>query len=61
MRGIATEVALTRDDGMPQDCVLSLDNTTLVPREFLVERITRLRPERMSEVCGALALATGCA
>lgn len=60
VRGIATEVPLKRDDGMPADCVLSLDNTTLIPRELFVERICRLRVERMREVCDALAIATGC-
>ncbi len=45
---------------MPDDCVLSLDNVTLVPKEFLVERICVLRGDRMHEVCEALAVATGC-
>lgn len=61
IRGIPTEVPLSRDDGMPEDCVLSLDNTTLIPQAFFVDRICRLRVERMRDVCDALALATGCA
>ena len=61
IREIPTEVVLSREDGMPQDCALSLDNLTLVPRSFLTERICRLRVRRMSEVCAALAIATGCA
>jgi mRNA interferase MazF len=61
VRGIATEVELTREEGMPEDCVLSLDNTTLIPRVYFAERICRLRVERMRDVCDALALATGCA
>jgi mRNA interferase MazF len=61
IRGIATEVPLTRGDGMPTECVLSLDNTTLIPRELFVERICRLRVERMRQVCDALTIATGCA
>ncbi len=60
IRGIPTEVPLGPEDGMPQECVLSLDNLSLVPRAFFVERICRLRAERMHEVCGALAVATGC-
>ena len=60
VRGIATEVHLSREEGMPDDCVLSLDNVTLVPKEFLVERICTLRGDRMHEVCEALAIATGC-
>lgn len=60
IRGIRTEVPLSREDGMPKDCVLSLDNVTLVPKEFFVQRIARLRFEHMREVCSALAVATGC-
>ncbi len=61
IRGIPTEVALSRDDGMPTDCVLSLDNLTLVPKALFVDRICRLSIEKMREVCAALAVATGCA
>ena len=61
VRGIPTEVALGADDGMPEECVLTLDNVAVVPRGFFVERITRLGTDRLSEVCSALALATGCA
>lgn len=60
VRGIPTEVAISADEGMPDDCVLSLDNVASVPRAYFVERITRLSGERMTEVCSALALATGC-
>jgi mRNA interferase MazF len=60
IREIPTEVALDCDDGMPEDCALSLDNLTLVPKEFFRERITRLSVQRMSDVCRALALASGC-
>jgi mRNA interferase MazF len=60
IRHIPTEVLLDRDDGMPQECALSLDNVTSVPKELLIERITRLSAERMSEVCRALSLASGC-
>jgi mRNA interferase MazF len=61
IRGIPTEVRLGPDDGMPQECVLSLDNATLLPKSLFVERICRLSFERMNEVCRALAIATGCA
>lgn len=60
VRGIPTEVRAGLDDGMPEECVFSLDNTTLVPREFFRERICTLGPERMDSVCRALAVATGC-
>jgi mRNA interferase MazF len=61
IRGIPTEVRLGADDGMPQDCVLSLDNVAVIPKSFFVDRITRLGTNRLSEVCSALAIAAGCA
>src|SRR5207244_431835 len=60
VRGIATEVPLGPEDGMPSDCALSLDNTTLMPKAFLTEMICSLRGDRMHEVCKALRVATGC-
>ncbi len=60
LRGIPTEVALDVDDGMPEACVLSLDNATLMPKQYFRERICALRPERMEAVCRALSHATGC-
>lgn len=60
IRGIPSEVPVGQDDGMPAECVLSLDNVAVIPRAFFAERICRLRVERMAEVCSALAVATGC-
>jgi mRNA interferase MazF len=59
-RGIPTEVALGPDDGMPEDCVLTFDNLTSVPKALLTERITHLREARIDELCLALRAATGC-
>jgi mRNA interferase MazF len=61
MRGIPTEVRVGVEDGMPDECVLSLDNATLMPKAYLRERICELPSERMQHVCKALAIATGCA
>lgn len=60
VRGLPTEVVLDERDGMPQRCVISLDNTTLVDRSLLGAAITILRAERMVSVCAALAVAVGC-
>jgi mRNA interferase MazF len=60
VRGIPTEVELSRTDGMPADCVLSLDNLTTVPQVLLTERITALPDAKMDELCRALRAATGC-
>ncbi len=60
IRSIPSEVELGRQDGMPEDCALSFDNLLTVPKGLLSERITRLAPRRMEEVCVALARALGC-
>ena len=60
VRAIATEVPLTRADGMPDDCALSLDNITTVPKALLTERIVALDEPRLSALCAALRAATGC-
>jgi mRNA interferase MazF len=59
VRGIPTEVPLGRADGMPEDCALSFDNLTTVPKALLTERITRLNPAKLGELCVALNVATG--
>jgi mRNA-degrading endonuclease toxin of MazEF toxin-antitoxin module len=58
--GIPTEVEVGRGDGMPQESVLSLDNTNLVHKALLTERITVLGAAKMDEVCRALGRATSC-
>ena len=60
IRQIPSEVVLDTADGMPEECALSLDNLTLLPKELFRSRITRLSVERMSEVCRALSVSTGC-
>lgn len=60
VRGIPTEVALTREDGMPADCALSFDNLTTVPKALLTERIARVPDARLPELCSALQAASGC-
>jgi len=59
-RDIPTEVPLDVDDGLPRPCVVNLDNVTTTSTIFLVEPVTRLGPDRMAQVCRALAHATGC-
>lgn len=60
VRGIPTEVFLDGSDGLPRECVASLDNVTVADRAFLTERLARLSPIRMEQICRALAIATGC-
>lgn len=60
IRGIPSEVRLTRSDGMPEECVLALDNVRSVPKRMLRAHITTLTASRLDEVCDALAYALGC-
>ena len=59
IRGIETEVQVGPEDGMPVECVVSLDNLRTVPQALLTESITKLSALRMDEICGALTQATG--
>ena len=60
IRDIPTEVKLTRDDGMPDDCALSFDNLTTVPKTLITTLITSVPDARLDELCDALRAATGC-
>lgn len=60
VRGIPTEVRFDAQDGLPDECVATLDNVRQISRALLEEPITSLAGKRMHEVCRALALATGC-
>jgi mRNA interferase MazF len=60
VRGIQTEVVLSEEDGMPERCALSFDNVTTLQKALLTDRICRLGPARLAEVCRALEVATGC-
>lgn len=59
-RGIPTEVALDQSDGVPQACVVTLDNVATMSRALLTRRLGSLSPERMAQVCAALAAAVDC-
>lgn len=60
VRNIPTEVELDRSDGMPESCALRLDNIALVPKDYFVERICELGPERLRQICAALGNAVDC-
>ncbi|MSP61713.1 MAG: type II toxin-antitoxin system PemK/MazF family toxin [Myxococcales bacterium] len=57
IRGIAVEVALGSQDGLPRRCVANLDNLHVVPKESLRTRIGALAAARVPEVKRALGSA----
>lgn len=60
-RGIATEVQVGPDDGLRHESAVNLDNTALIHKAHLRNRITTLGPHKMHAICRALDLATSCA
>jgi mRNA interferase MazF len=59
IRGIPTEVALERDDGLPRRCAVNLDSATTIPKRLLTERLTVLGPARVAAVDRALRFGLG--
>jgi mRNA-degrading endonuclease toxin of MazEF toxin-antitoxin module len=49
-RGLDAEVHLGPDDGMPDYCVVNLDELVTITRDLLYDRICQLKPRRMAEV-----------
>ena len=60
IRGVPSEVALGPQDGLRQPCVANLHNIMTVNQEGVGRRLTQLTPQRLREVCAALAFALGC-
>lgn len=60
VRGIPTEVPLGPPEGLPAECVASLDNVVTLHKAMLVRRMGALSPERRGEPCEALRAATDC-
>jgi mRNA interferase MazF len=59
VRGLATEVVLTPEDGMPVVSALNLDHVSLARRERLGPLLCALPESRWSEVRAALLVACG--
>ena len=57
IRAIPVEVPLGTEDGMPEQCVVNLDDILTVPKARLVERITTLSPQKMIAVAKAIIFA----
>jgi mRNA interferase MazF len=53
-RNIPVEVPLGPEDGMPQQCVVNLDDILTIPKARLTERITMLSPEKITAVARAV-------
>ena len=56
-RGLATEVSLGSQDGMPKDCVVDLDSIATIRKDSLTDQICRLTSEKMDQVHQAIRFA----
>jgi mRNA interferase MazF len=56
-RGLTTEVALGRMEGLPTPCVVNLDNLLTVPRTRLVRQMGALSAKRIEELNDAIRVA----
>lgn len=59
IRGIASEVPLGVNDGLPQECVANLDTITTIPKDCLRSRLTVLNSEKLKETEEAICFALG--
>ena len=59
IRDIPSEVFLSEEDGLPENCVMTLDNVQTVPKGSIGARITTLSAERLAEAGTALLFALG--
>jgi mRNA-degrading endonuclease toxin of MazEF toxin-antitoxin module len=57
VRELDAEVHLGPADGMPEDCVVNLDNLATIRRSLLRARVTTLDRTRMAQVERAIHLA----
>lgn len=57
IRDIPSEVALSKDDGLPRDCAVNCDHLQTVSRGRLGATISRLSEERMNSVAAAIRFA----
>lgn len=60
VRGIPSEVALTREDGLLHPSVANFDNLQLIGRGRLIRRVGTLSQAKLSDACRALRFALAC-
>ena len=59
VRGIAAEVRLGREDGLPQEGAANLDVINTIPKSSLLRRIAVLSPEKLAALDAAIHFAMG--
>jgi mRNA interferase MazF len=60
-RGLVSELELTaKEDGVPSECAVNLDNMHTLARTHFRRRIATLSAARLAQACRTPAAATGC-
>ncbi|MEO8457976.1 MAG: type II toxin-antitoxin system PemK/MazF family toxin [Chloroflexota bacterium] len=57
IRRLATEISLTKADGMKEDCVVNLDDLLTIRQIALEEKLTTLSDQKMATVREAIVFA----
>lgn len=57
IRGIPSEVLLSKQDGMHSDCAVNLDHVQTVSKSRIGSLVTTLHDEKLGEIRDALAFA----
>ena len=57
VRGIAVEVNLGQEDGLPRPCAVNCDSLLTIPKAYLESRISRLSERKIEEVHRAIRFA----
>lgn len=60
IRSIPSELTLGSSEGLRHDSVANFDNTQLVPKARLIQKIGSLGDAKLAAACRSLAQATGC-
>ena len=58
--GVASEVLVGPEEGLKHACAVNLDYLQTIPKRDLERYVGRLGARKMTQVCGALAMAMGC-
>jgi mRNA interferase MazF len=57
VRGIAVEVSLGLEDGLPRPCAVNCDSLLTIPKAYLESRIARLTEQKIEEIHRAIRFA----
>jgi mRNA interferase MazF len=60
VRDIPSEVPLGTAQGLPTDCVATMDNILAFPKSMLTHRMGAIAVDARWRICDALAAATDC-